>query len=210
MTRTACLAFLAIALVGAADENYVSLFDGKTTQGWTPIEGKPDNWLVKDGLLVTKGEGGGWLSTEKTYSNFILKLEYRTGPAGNSGVFLRSPRQGDPAYVGMEIQILDDDDAKYKTLKPFQYTGSVYGVVPAERGHIRPPGQWNAMEITADGPRITVKINGATVVDANLKEHPDSVKEHPGITRSEGYIGLQSHSEPVEFRNIQVRELPAK
>ena len=198
-------AFLAAAIGLAAEEGFTPLFDGKSTEGWTPVGGKPGNWLVKDGLLVTKGEGGGWLSTDKTYANFVLTLEYKVGPGGNSGVFIRSPHSGDPAYSGMELQVLDDDDDQYKNLKPFQYTGSVYGVVAAKRGHTKKPGEWNRMEITADGPKVVVKLNGATIVDANLDEHQDAAKEHPGILRKEGYIGLQSHSDEVQFRNIETQ-----
>ena len=156
---------------------------------------------------MTKGEGGGWLSTEKTYGDFVLKLEYRLRPGGNSGVFIRSPRTGDPAYTGMEIQILDDESDRYKALQPFQYCGSVYGVVAAKRGQAKPAGEWNALEIRAEGPKVQVKLNGATIVDANLDDHPDAAEKHPGIKRRDGYIGLQSHSEPVEFRNIQIKEL---
>jgi hypothetical protein len=209
MRRNLCLGLLAAALIGADDTGQVALFDGQSTKGWTPVGGKPDNWAVRDGLLVTRGDGGGWLSTDKTYANFVLRLEYRTGPAGNSGVFIRAPREGDAAYTGMEIQILDDDDAKYKALQPFQYTGSVYGVVAARRGHTKPPGQWNAMEITADGPKVRVVLNGAEIVKADLTEHSSAADKHPGILRRDGYIGLQSHSDPVEFRNITIKELPA-
>jgi hypothetical protein len=207
MTRPAqILALLAFSLLAAADEGFVDLFDGKTTKGWMPVDGKAGNWTVQDGLLITKGEGGGWLSTEKTYSNFVLRLEYRTKEAGNSGVFIRAPHQGDPAYTGMEIQILDDEHPKYKSLKPFQYTGSIYGVVASERGHTKPPGQWNALEITAAGPKVTVKLNGATIVDADVTQHPEAAEMHPGLRRKDGYIGLQSHSDPIEFRNIQIKE----
>lgn len=201
------LALATLALGLAADEGFTRLFDGKTTAGWDPVGGKADNWDVADGLLVTKGSGGGWLSTAKTYSDFVLKLEYRLQEGGNSGVFLRSPREGDPAYVGIEVQILDDDADRYKELKPFQYCGSAYGVIAAKRGQTKKPGEWNAMEITARGSKIKVKLNGETIVDGDLADHKDVAKEHPGILRTEGYIGLQSHSEPVEFRNIEIKEL---
>ena len=197
----------AVGLATTADEGFVSLFDGKSLEGWSSVGGKPDNWSVQDGVLVTKGQGGGWLSTNKMYSDFVLKLEYRLGPRGNSGVFLRAPHQGDPAYTGMEIQILDDDADAYKDLKPFQYTGSVYGVIAAKRGHTKPPGQWNAMEITTKGPRVTVKLNGETIVDGSVEDHSEAFAEHPGLKRKDGYIGLQSHSEPLEFRDIQIKEL---
>jgi len=205
--RAVALLALVLPAARAADDEFVPLFDGKSTAGWTPVGGKEGNWSVADGLLITKGDGGGWLSTDKMYGDFALKLEYRVKKGGNSGVFIRSPRQGDPAYTGMEIQVLDDDADQYKSLQPFQYCGSVYGVAAAKRGHTKPPGEWNAMEITADGPKITVKLNGTKIVDANLKDHADAEEKHPGIKRAEGYIGLQSHSDPVEFRNIAVKVL---
>lgn len=201
-----CLLIASMTATALA-EDFVTLFDGKTTAGWSPVAGKPGNWLVKDGLLITKGEGGGWLSTEKTYKDFVLKLEYKTESGGNSGVFIRAPHQGDPAYTGMEIQILDDDADIYKNLKPFQFCGSIYGVVPAKRGAIKPAGEWNSMEITAKGTKISIVLNGTTIVDADLKDHPEAAAQHPGILRDGGYIGLQSHSDPVEFRNIQVKSL---
>lgn len=191
----------------AAADAFVSLFDGKTTEGWTPVAGKSGNWKVQDGLLVTQGEGGGWLSTNGEYADFIVQLEYRTRPGGNSGVFIRSPRSGDPAYTGMEIQLLDDDDAQYKNLKPFQYTGSIYGVVAAKRGHTKKPGEWNSIAIEAKGPKIKVTLNGTVIVDADLTDHADAAAQHPGIKRDRGYIGLQSHSDVVEFRNIKIKDL---
>jgi hypothetical protein len=191
----------------AGDEGFQPLFDGKSTAGWSTVGGKPGNWLARDGLLITKGEGGGWLSTRATYSDFVLRLEYRTGPGGNSGVFLRAPHTGDPAYTGMEIQLLDDNDKQYKDLQPYQYTGSIYGVVAAERGHTKPPGQWNAMEIRAEGPRITVTLNGATITRADLRDHAGAAKQHPGILRRDGHLGLQSHSDEVQFRNIEIQVL---
>lgn len=189
------------------DDGFKPLFDGKTLAGWTMVDGKEGNWVVEDGVLITKGEGGGWLSTSDTYKNFTVKLEYRLKEGGNSGVFIRSPHNGDPAYTGMEIQVLDDDARVYKDLKPFQYCGSVYGVEAAKRGHTKAAGEWNAMEITANGSKITVTLNGAKIVETDLKDHQDVSKEHPGILRPDGYIGLQSHSEPVEFRNIAIKPI---
>lgn len=183
------------------------LFDGKSLAGWTLVGGKTDNWVAHDGLLVTRGDGGGWLSTADEYDNFRLKLEYKLLAGGNSGVFIRSPRSGDPAYSGIEIQILDDNDARYADIKPYQHCGSVYGIVAAKPGHTKPPGEWNSMEIEANGTKIKVVLNGATIVDADLKDHGDAAAEHPGMNRPKGYIGLQSHSEPVEFRKVTIERL---
>lgn len=213
MGRTAMVAaMLGVSVLGAsqagAQQEPAPVFDGKTLKGWVPVGGAAENWKVVDGVLITEGRGGGWLSTEKTYANFVVDLEYRLQPGGNSGVNIRSPHQGNPAFVGMEIQILDDESPRYATLQPYQYCGSVYGVVPAKRGHTRPAGEWNHMQIRAEGSHIKVQLNGETIVDADLTEHRDAADAHPGILRSEGYIGLQSHSEPVEFRNIRIEELP--
>ena len=100
----------------------------------------------------------------------------------------------------MEIQILDDDADSYRDLKPFQYTGSIYGVVAAERGHTQPPDHWNAMEITAVGPKVTVKLNGTTVVDANLEDHADAAETHPGIKRRRATSACSRTASRVEFR----------
>lgn len=197
----------ALAFAPPDDDGFTPLFDGKSTQGWEPVGGKAGNWSVVDGNLVTKGEGGGWLSTVKTYGDFTLRLEYKVGPAGNSGVFIRTPREGDGAYIGMEIQVLDDGDPVYKALKPAQYTGSIYGVVAAERGHTKKPGEWNLMEITARGRKVAIVLNGSKIVDADLDAHADAVATHPGIKRAEGYIGLQSHNDPVCYRNIRLKAL---
>lgn len=191
----------------AAGNQSKPLFDGKSLQGWTNVGGAEGNWLARDGLLITRGEGGGWLSTEQEYGDFELSLEYKLLAGGNSGVFIRSPRTGDPAYTGIEIQILDDGDARYADLRPFQYCGSVYGVIAARRGATKPPGEWNRMTIRAEGTRIKVTLNGETIVDGDLKDHADAEAEHPGIKRPRGYIGLQSHSEPVEFRNVTIQTL---
>jgi hypothetical protein len=125
---------------------------------------------------------------------------------GNSGVGLRAPLTGDPAYQGMEIQILDD--ANYKNLRPTQYTGSIYDVVGPSKNVTKPAGEWNQYVITAKGPKITVELNGTKIVDANLDDYKaEHGKKHPGLLREKGHIGLQSHDGRVEFRNLYVKPL---
>ncbi len=203
----AAVATTLLSSVALADEGFVSLFDGKTLAGWTTVASKAGNWSVRDGEVVVKGEGGGWLSTDKVYGDFDFKVDYKVGPAGNSGVFIRAPRMGDPAYTGMEIQLLDDEAPVYDKIKPYQHTGSVYGIVAAKRGHNKPLGEWNTIEVIAHGAKVKVILNGTVITEADLSEHDDAVKVHPGIKRTEGYIGLQSHSEEVHFRNAMVKEL---
>lgn len=192
------------------EEGFRPLFNGVDLKGWKEYEGKPGNWVVEKDMLICKGQGGGWLGTEKDYDNFELRLEYRLLPAGNSGVYLRAPEKGWISRLGMEIQILDDAHPKYAKLKDWQYCGALYHVVGPSVKVTRPAGEWNEMRIRANGRQVTVTLNGKKIVDANLDkalEDPAIAKEHPGLKRTTGKIGLQSHSERVEFRNIRVREL---
>src|SRR5262249_19831481 len=142
--------------------------------------GKMEAWGVENGLLFTTGSGGGWLMTEKEYGDFELLLEYKVPVNGNSGVAIRRPPEGHPAYTGMEMQMLDDDGPEYKDLQPWQYTGAIYGVVAPKKGATKPAGEWNLMKIVGKGRQVTVEINGVTVVDANLDDHKDQRDKHPG------------------------------
>jgi hypothetical protein len=126
-------------------------------------------------------------------------------------VALRSPLEGDPAYAGMEIQILDDewylDPKNYKGLRPTQKTGSIYDVVPPSKDALKPVGEWNKYQIVCKGRQVTITLNGTKVVDANLDDYKEHFKKHPGLTREKGHLGLQSHDGRVEFRNIYVKPL---
>jgi hypothetical protein len=186
-------------------EGFVPLFNGKDLAGWRVLNGKISVWGAQPGLLYVQGSGGGWLMTEKEYSDVEIWLEYKMPKHGNSGVALRAPMKGDPAYQGMEIQLLDDRD--YKGLRPAQFTGSIYDVVPPSQHVTKPHGQWNKIHIIAKGRHVIVELNGIRTVDANLDDHLDRVKTHPGLTRAKGHLGLQSHDGRVEFRNIYVKEL---
>jgi len=175
--------------------------------GWQQIGGQERAWRFEDGVLYTKGENGGWLATHRQYDDFVLSVEFRVSPGGNSGIFIRAPLEGDPAYTGMEIQILDDGAEQWSHLEPYQYTGSIYGVqAPSDRvsGKAR---QWQRMVVVARGPHIQVGLNGEKIVDTDLTYHSHKADTHPGLMRKRGYIGLQSHSSRIEFRNLKIREL---
>ena len=112
-----------------------------------------------------------------------------------------------PAYAGMEIQLIDDVNWPGK-LQSWQHTGSIYNVVPAAKIANRPVGEWNQMRIVANGQRILVEQNGAKLVDANLEEYvKEHAKRHPGLLRKGGHIGLQSYNTRVEFRNLYLKPL---
>jgi len=183
------------------------LFNGRDLSGWEQVGGQAAAWQVAEGILYTEGAGGGWLSSAREYGNFRLELEFRVPEGGNSGVFLRAPRVGDPAYAGLEIQVLDDYADKYADLQPWQYTGSIYGVLAPSSRESRKAGRWQTMAIVCEGPQVQVTLNGERVVDANLIAYMHLEKSHPGLKRRRGYIGLQNHSTRVEYRNIRLTEL---
>jgi hypothetical protein len=191
-------------------EGFVPLFNGKDLGGWKQYAGKPGVWAVAGDTIVCQGRGGGWLGTERDYADFELRLEYRLTPRGNSGIYLRAPESGHISRVGMEIQILDDHHPDYAKIDFYQYTGSIYHVVPPTRRAGKPAGQWNTMTIRAQGKRVVVALNGHRIVDADLercREDPAVAREHPGLARTTGRVGLQSHTDRVEFRNIRIKEL---
>jgi hypothetical protein len=195
----------------ATEPGFVALFDGKSLDGWQIVGQKGRGYVVENGLLVCPADGGGNLFTTKEYSNFILRFEFRLFEGSNNGIGIRAPLEGDAAYKGMEIQILDDGAAVYQgKLRPAQYHGSIYDVVPARQGFKKPTGEWNREEITAKGRNITVILNGTTIVDADLDSvrDPAVLEKHPGLARSSGHIGLLGHGTRVEFRNFRIQELP--
>ncbi|HEU0122612.1 MAG TPA: DUF1080 domain-containing protein [Bryobacteraceae bacterium] len=196
----------------AAEEGFVSLFNGKNLDGWFIVNQMGPGFLVKNGLIVCPFEGGQKLMTEKEYANFVLRLDYRLEADSNNGIGIRAPRNGQTSVHGMEIQILDQSGPKYgpAKLKPEQYNGSIYDVWPARTGFLRKPGEWNEQEIIADGRRITIRLNGVTVLNADLDDvqEPEVLKKHPGLQRRSGHIVLLGHQAHVEFRNIRIKELP--
>jgi hypothetical protein len=211
--RIIALLVLGAALAPAADEKgFVPLFNGKDLSGWTLFEKKKQGsgYIVEDGKIVCPKTGGGNLLTDKEFANFILRFEFRMEPGGNNGIGIRAPMAGDIAYSGMEIQILDHDHPRYAgRLKPTQYHGSIYDVVPAKTGALKKAEEWNEEEIRAEGRKIKVTVNGKMIVDANLDEitDPAVLKKHPGLARTSGRIGFLGHGTLVEFRNIRIREL---
>jgi hypothetical protein len=203
--------FLAAAVALQAEAGFTPLFNGKDLAGWVLVGGHGPGYIVEDGVLVCPKEGGGNLFTGSEYANFILRLDWRLWEGGNNGVGIRAPLQGDAAYVGMEIQILDDEAEVYQKmgLNPKQYTGSVYQVFASKRGYVKRNGQWNSEEIQAEGRRIKVTLNGQVVTDANLDDvkDPEIIEKHPGLKRASGHVGFLGHGTRVEFRNIRLKNL---
>src|SRR5882762_2650666 len=208
---TALTACLLTACVSTPKEaGFVSLFDGSSLNGWTLVGKKGDGYGVKGGVIYCARGGGGNLLTEREYDDFILRLEFRLEPGSNNGVGLRAPLALEVSSSGMEIQILDDSAPQYADLRPAQYCGSIYDVVPARRGALKKAGEWNEEEITCVGRHVKVRLNGQLIVDANLNDvtDPKILANHPGLLRQTGHVGFLGHNDFVEFRNIRIRELP--
>jgi hypothetical protein len=216
------VALLGVAGLAPTDDKevptgFTRLFNGKDLTGWMAHGGSLEAWGVEEGRLYVaqparKKPGGReepfWLMTEREYGNFELRLEFKVPANGNSGVALRAPLKGDPAYQGMEIQILDDNAPAYKNLRRDRCTGSIYDVVGPSKRVSKPAGEWNQYRIVCKGSKVTIELNGTQIIDADL----DTLKEkharkHPGLLRRSGRLGVQSHDGRVEFRNLMVKEL---
>ncbi len=191
-------------------EGFVQLFNGKDLQNWT---GNTTDYVVEDGVIVIYPDKGGHgnLYTEKEYADFIFRFEFQLTPGANNGLGIRTPLEGDPAYVGMELQILDNTAPIYRRLEQWQYHGSVYGVIPAKRGFLKPVGEWNSEEVIIRGSDIKIMLNGTVIVDGNIaaasKNGTIDGNKHPGLKREKGHIGFLGHGSIVKFRNIRIKEL---
>jgi HEAT repeat protein len=191
-------------------EGFISLFNGRNIDNWV---GDKEAYAAEDGMIVVKPDKGkvGNLYTENEYSDFIYRFEFQLTPAANNGLGIRAPLEGDAAYVGMELQILDDNAPVYANLQPYQYHGSVYGVIPSRRGYLKPLGEWNAEEVFATGTHIRITLNGTVIVDGDIAGPRDNGtmdhNNHPGLKNKTGHIGFLGHGSVVKFRNIRIKDL---
>jgi hypothetical protein len=167
-------------------DGWLQLFDGETTFGWES-NAKTD-WRVVDGAISAASGEPGLLCTTSEFADYVLKLEFRSSPQTNSGVFLRTPlKPTDPAKDCYELNIAAPD------VSPF-YTGSFVNRQKASL--FQASGDWQAYEVTANGGRFIVKLNDKIVLDYFDKERP-----------GRGRIGLQYRSGPISFRNIRLKPL---
>lgn len=202
-TLIALSLFLLPAIAAPPEEGFVSLFNGKDMDGW---QGDTKGYTAKDETIVCQKSSTGNLYTKKEYSDFEFRFEFKLEPGSNNGIGIRAPLTGDSAYQGMEVQILDDGDPKYKDIKDYQAHGSVYGVLPAKRGFLKKAGEWNSETIIAKGNHITVILNGETIVDG-VADKPVDGQSHPGLARKSGYICFCGHGDFIAFRNLRIKEL---
>jgi len=191
-------------------EGYKVLFDGTNMHEWT---GNTTDYTSQNGEMVLdpKGGGKGNLYSKDQYSDFVFRFEFQLTPGANNGLGIRTPMEGDAAYVGTEIQILDNDADIYKDLKEYQYHGSAYGIIPAKRGYLKPLGEWNYEEVYLKGSKIKVTLNGTVITEGDLAEASKNGtadhRDHPGLKNTSGYIGFLGHGSPLKFRNIRIKDL---
>ena len=209
---TAGVTLLASCATLKSESGFISLFDGQTLNGWKLFGGHGDGYGVTNGVIFCARGGGGNLYHEKEFDDFILRFEFKLEDGSNNGIGIRAPLEGDAAYAGMEIQILEEGAAlkgKWGKLHEEQYHGSVYDCIAAKKGALKAPGQWNTEEITARGRQIKVVVNGKTILDANLNSvtDPEKIRKHPGLFRERGHIGFLGHNDYLEFRHIRVKPL---
>jgi hypothetical protein len=194
-------------------EGYKVLFDGTNMFNWI---GNLTDYTTEDGMLVVRpkgtkgGSARGNLYTKDEYSDFTFRFEFKLTPGANNGLGIRAPLEGDAAYTGMELQILDNEHPMYKDLHVYQYHGSIYGTIPAKRGFLKPVGEWNYEEVIVNGPKIKVILNGTVINDADITEARKNGaadgKPHPGLQRETGHIGFLGHGDELYFRNIRVKD----
>lgn len=197
-------AALAPALLDADTEaGFVSLFDGATLNGWSVQQGPESAFFVKDGAIVVH-EGSNfptWLRYDREFENFDFQCEFFVKGWINSGLYLHAPEHGRNTWCGMKINIFHKQDAKPLP----ESMGSVFPVVAPLKVNVRNKGEWNTMRVLMDWPVLRVWTNGELVQDLDLESIPELRHR---LRR--GYLGLESLSYPIRFRNLRLRELPAK
>lgn len=194
--------------ISLTEWNFQSLFDGQTLDGWESGEATPLEacWKVEDGQIICTGDKGPWLRSKEEYGDFNLRLDYQVSPGGNSGVYVRVPKDGNhhrendqQPPAGFEVQILDDSHPSYKGIKDYQYCASIYDFVGASPRNAKPAGQWNTLEINCRGGQVTTVHNGVMVTNMSDETVPGFA-----LRLKKGFLGLQNHSTRVAFKNVRL------
>jgi len=180
----------------------VSIFNGRDLTGWENM-GDKSAWYVKDGVIECNGKYGFWLRYKPLVDDFILKLKYKMSQGGNSGVFIRSLKDGDPPFTGWEVQLLDSagqDPNKHSA-------GAVYDILTPMREMSNPAGEWNDLVVKMQGSIAVIWLNGFKIIDTDFDKLDKPIGKfafaYKDLPRT-GYIGLQEHLSPVWFKDISI------
>lgn len=214
MSRLLAAVLLAPLLLPAAeDEGFKPLFDGRTLDGWVPVNAAPGTFSVKDGTLVTTGVPTGLLRSAKRYENFVLELDWmHVIPKGNSGVFVWAdplPAVGTPFARAIEVQVLDGRESKdytshgdvfaiwgAKFVPDREHPSKWMRCLPSEK-RCKPAGQWNHYRVECNDGAIKLHVNG--------KEVSGGTKATPRC----GYICIEAEGSECRYRHIRIKELPS-
>ncbi|MCX7012819.1 MAG: DUF1080 domain-containing protein [Candidatus Sumerlaeota bacterium] len=219
LAGVACLASAAFAGEAASkpaaaakpsEKGWKVLFDGQNMDAWNI---QPGSWEIKDGAMAKTEKDKAYAWSKEEYGDFVLDLEFKNSPKTNSGVFIRTGNLKDPVQRGIEIQVLDSPGSEADK----HSTGSIYDCLAPKKNLVKAPGEWNHMIITAKGPKMQVELNGEPIIDADLDQWKDAGMNPDGSKNKfktalkdmprKGFIGLQAHGTPIEYRNIKIKAL---
>ncbi len=207
----------ALALLGGAavsaqtpaakSGSWITLFDGKSLDGWTNRDGGPAKWEVTDGTMTGK-QGSGDVWTKARFGDFVLELEFKT--TGNSGVFFRTDDPKDPVQTGIEIQVDNPREPDRHSV------GAIYDLVAPTKNAAK-ANEWNRLEVAVKGAKISVRLNGEKIAEMDLDKWTEAGKNPDGSPnkfkralkdwKREGHIGFQDHGSNVSYRKVRIRSL---
>jgi hypothetical protein len=179
-------------------DRFKPMFDGITLKGWTSVREGETSFVARDGMIEWVRKGAGAIQFQRRFSDFVLRFEYKISKGGNSGVHLRSPRANRASRIGFEVQLLGD----YGERPSKGGTGAIYSVIAPVENASKPAGEWNSVEVTANGALVKVTLNEKVVQNVNFDAYPE-LKDR--LRR--GFIRLTDHGDYVAFRNIRIKEL---
>jgi hypothetical protein len=220
-----------LIILAAVVALFVAVAPGQDDAGWTPLfkeDGEPKGfrvtawddvskpppqgakWVVKDGVLHGSNPRGTWLVSDKEYSDFELRLEFKVAEQGNSGIGLRFPDKGDPAFDGLELQIMGPKYRGDAKVPENEKTGGIYQLLEPKDPSAFKPNDWNKYDVILKGSKLTVKLNDVLIQDVNLDEHKFTPQRgsSPAQRPRKGHIGFQELSRgntTVQIRNARVK-----
>ena len=204
MTRRSLLSLPAAALAAmpADEKGFVSLFDGRTLDGWTVRDGPASAFYARGGAIVIHESAGfpTWLRSNREYENFDFRCEFYLEGWSDSGIFLHAPEHGSNTRCGFHIKLFHQVDNQPTP----QSMGSIFPTVAPKKVNVRQKA-WNDLRVLFDWPLLQVWTNGEQVQDLDVEAHP--ALRH---RLRAGYLGISSLEYPLRFRNLRIRELPPR
>jgi hypothetical protein len=203
-TRRTFLGALPAAGLAMQDESgFTSLFDGRSLAGWRVVEGPETAFYVADGAITVHPGANfpAWLRSAKRYENFDFRGEFFLKGWMDSGIYLHAAEHGRPGWTGFEVKLFHQQEAK-----PTPYScGSIFPLVAPSAVKVNNKGEWNTFRIVFDWPSLQVWMNEERVQNLNVESIPELRHR-----LRQGYLGFESLSYPIRFRNLRVKELPSK